>query len=202
LQITSLSAQQNINQGFVMSDPFLGEIRAVGFNFAPRGWALCDGSLLSIAQETALYELLGTQFGGDGKTTFGLPDLRGRSPVGIGSGPGLSPVVMGDKLGQEVVTIKPSQMPTHTHLASTMSPCTTSNGSQTNPENNIPAVTVLEDGRTQLPSYALASDADGYMALAAVNVDPAGGGAPMEIRNPYLGTNFIIATVGLFPSRG
>jgi len=184
-----------------MSDPFLGEIRAVGFDYAPRGWALCDGSLLSIAPNAALYELLGTKFGGNGTTTFGLPDLRGRNPVGIGSGPGLNPIFMGDKLGQEVVTIQPSQMPTHTHLASTMSPCSTSNGSQPSPGNNIPAVTVLEDGRTQLPSYALASEANAYMALAAVNVDPAGNGAPMAIRNPYLGTNFIIATVGLFPSR-
>lgn len=184
-----------------MSDPYLGEIRTVGFDYAPRGWALCDGSLLEIAPNTALFSLLGTKFGGDGKTTFGLPDLRGRSPVGIGSGPGLSPILLGDKLGQEIVTIDSSQMPKHTHVAGTMPPCSTSNGSQTSPANNIPAVTVLEDGRTQSASYALASEANDYMALTAVNVEPAGNGTPMGIRNPYLGVNFIIAMVGEFPQR-
>jgi len=100
-----------------MSDPFLGEIRMVGFNFAPRGWAMCQGQLLSIAQNNALFALLGTLYGGDGQTTFGLPDYRGRSPVGMGQGPGLSAVVQGEMAGTENVTLTLNQMPMHNHVA-------------------------------------------------------------------------------------
>jgi microcystin-dependent protein len=189
------------NQESVMSDPYLGEIRAVGFNFAPAGWALCDGSLLPIASNTALFSLLGTSFGGNGTTNFGLPDLRGRSPVGFGEGPGLDPVSLGQKLGQEYVQILASQMPAHTHAASTMDGCSTSNGTQVSPEGNIPAVTVLEDGRTQLASYTDASSANGYSGLSTVKVEPAGGGDALGIRNPSVGANFIIATAGEFPAR-
>src|SRR5688572_6320685 len=98
-----------------MSEPFLGEIRMVGFNFAPQGWAFCQGQLMSIAQNSALFSLLGTTFGGDGQTTFALPDYRGRSSVGMGSGPGLTNIVQGEKSGTENVTILSTQMPVHTH---------------------------------------------------------------------------------------
>ena len=98
-----------------MSEPFLGEIRMVGFNFAPQGWAFCQGQIMSIAQNTALFSLLGTMYGGNGQTTFGLPDLQGRSPVGIGQGPGLSPIVQGEMAGTENVTLLASNMPMHTH---------------------------------------------------------------------------------------
>src|SRR5262247_1539362 len=98
-----------------MSEPFLGQIQPFGFNFAPTGWATCDGQILSIAQNTALFSLLGTTFGGNGQTTFGLPDLRGRVPIGQGQGPGLANYTLGQTGGQETVTLITSQMPQHTH---------------------------------------------------------------------------------------
>ena len=101
-----------------MGDQFLGEIRMVGFSFAPVGWALCDGSLLPISQYQALFSLLGVTFGGNGTTTFGLPDLRGRAPVGMGSGPNLAPITQGELAGNENVTLSTQQMPNHTHLLS------------------------------------------------------------------------------------
>src|SRR3569833_1354169 len=100
----------------MMGDQFIGEIRMVGFNFAPAGWALCDGSLLPIAQYQALFALLGSMFGGNGTTTFGLPDLRGRAPVGMGNGPNLTPVSQGQLAGSESATLSPGQMPMHTHI--------------------------------------------------------------------------------------
>lgn len=101
-----------------MSEPFLGEIRMVGFNYAPVGWAFCAGQMLAIAQNSALFALLGTTYGGNGVSTFGLPDLRGRGPVGMGSGPGLQPVVQGQMAGTENVTLTAAQMPQHGHPAS------------------------------------------------------------------------------------
>src|SRR6476620_7519707 len=98
-----------------MSEPFIGEIRIFGFNFAPRGWAFCNGQILSIAQNTALFSLLGTTFGGNGQTTFALPDLRGRVPIHTGQGPGLSPVTLGMVPGTEMVTLLQSNMPAHRH---------------------------------------------------------------------------------------
>ena len=100
-----------------MADPFLGEIRVTGFNFAPRGWALCDGQLLPINQNTALFALLGTQFGGNGQTTFALPDLRGRVPIHQGQGPGLTPRTIGETGGAESATLNVAQLPPHTHTA-------------------------------------------------------------------------------------
>ena len=102
-----------------MAEPFIGQIIMSGFNFAPRGYATCDGQLLSIAQNTALFSLLGTQFGGDGRVTFGLPDLRGRVPVHQGQGPGLTNRVMGEESGQETHTLISTEMPMHNHLFST-----------------------------------------------------------------------------------
>src|SRR4051812_7800649 len=101
-----------------MSEPFIGEIRVVGFNFAPRGWAMCNGQLMSIAQNTALFSLLGTQFGGDGRVTFGLPDLRGRVPLGQGQGPGLPNYTIGELAGEAAHTLISNEMPMHNHLVS------------------------------------------------------------------------------------
>ena len=100
-----------------MSEPFVGEIRIFGFNFAPRGWALCAGQLLSISQNTALFSILGTNYGGNGTSNFGLPDMRGRIPLGSGQGPGLSPVAVGEQSGTESVTVVVSNMPVHRHGA-------------------------------------------------------------------------------------
>jgi len=104
-----------------MADPFVGEIRIFGFNFAPRGWAFCDGQLLPISQNTALFSLLGTFYGGDGKSTFALPDMQGNAPVGAGDGPGLSPRFLGETAGSSSVTLLVSEIPLHNHLFNVLS---------------------------------------------------------------------------------
>ncbi len=173
-----------------MSEPFIGEIRMVGFNFAPRGWALCDGQLLSIAQNNALFALLGTQFGGDGRTTFGLPDLRGRAAMHAGSGPGLSLRRIGDKFGQESVTLVASQMPAHTHAAAASS----GSGNANSPIGRIWS----KDAGVQSATYT-GNAPDGTMAANAIT--NAGGGQGHDNMPPVLVVNFVIALVGLFPSR-
>lgn len=184
-----------------MSDPFIGEVRAVGFNFAPRGWLLCAGQLLAISQNTALFSLLGTTFGGDGVRTFALPDYQGRSPVGMGNGLGLTPIVQGEVAGSENVTILTTQMPVHTHLATAAQTGSDANATAASPSGAVAAITTLEDGRTQLNSYGTPATSPVPMAPIVVTVQPAGGSQPVAIRNPFLGTNFIIATEGIFPSR-
>src|SRR5579875_2732614 len=116
-------------------NPFLGELRLVGFNFAPQGWAFADGAILSIQQNTALFSLLGTTYGGNGATTFALPDLRGRVPVGMGNGPGLTPATIGENFGVESVTLLTTQIPSHTHGVN----ANTAKGNQPNPIGHYPA---------------------------------------------------------------
>ncbi len=187
-----------------MSDPFLGEIRQVGFNFAPRGWAFCDGQLLPIAQNTALFSLLGTQYGGDGRTTFALPDLRGRSPVGIHHGPGLSPIEIGEKGGTESVTLNQTQMPSHEHSAEArIAIPANSTSADTNP---APATnSVLGPASNSGRPGALYSNETPNTTLqpfnSPVTVQSSGGGQPVQTRNPFLGMNFVIAVEGIFPSR-
>ena len=179
-----------------MSDPFLGEIKMVGFNFAPRGYALCDGSLMSISVNTALFSLLGTTFGGNGTVTFGLPDLRGRSPVGVGQGPGLSSIEQGELAGSEDVTILISQMPAHNHLL-TVAGTATEPAVTPSATNNVLGASGAGPGSASVWSTAL----NGPVPLAPNQVGLAGASQPLAVRNPYLGTNFIIATEGIFPSR-
>ncbi len=183
-----------------MSDPFVGEIRVVGFNFPPKGWAFCDGHLLPIQQYSALFALLGTTFGGNGTTTFALPDYRGRSPVGMGNGPGLAAVIQGQMAGSQSVTILSTQMPVHTHTATGLESAFTGDGTVMSPQGAIPAVGV-DSARGQCTGYAPASAADVTMAPFAITVQPAGGNQPLPILNPFLGSNFIIALEGIFPSR-
>jgi microcystin-dependent protein len=195
-----------------MSEPFLGEIRAVGFSYAPSGWALCDGRALSISQNNALFALLGTTFGGDGTTNFNLPDLRGRSMVGIGTGPGLTAITQGEKSGGEAVTLTQMQMPVHTHIAS-LSPMTVAAGALNGPgTTSNPSGAVVANfeeggsgGGTTVNSFAAATAANATMAPATVQgtmtINTAGGSQPLPLRNPYNGTNFIIALEGIFPSR-
>lgn len=191
-----------------MSEPFLGEIRMVGFNFAPRGWALCQGQLMSIAQNSALFSLLGTTYGGNGQTTFALPDLRGRSPVGMGQGPGLSPITQGELSGTENVTLTSAQMPMHTHATAATASFAVA-GTPSN-ANATPSTTNNILGASQAggpPSAAIWSDALnnpvtlGNTETVNVTVQPAGESAPFSIRDPYIGTNFVIALEGIFPSR-
>lgn len=179
-----------------MGDQFIGEIRMVGFNFAPVGWALCDGSLLPISQNQALFALLGVTFGGNGTTTFGLPDLRGRAPVGMGNGPNLTPITQGELAGSENASILPAQMPMHTHVLSVAG---TQTGGVNTPSNtnNVLGAAGAGPGSATIWSTALNSP----VALNPAQVGTAGSSQPLPIRNPYLGTNFIIALTGIFPSR-
>lgn len=179
-----------------MSDPFLGEIRMVGFNFNPVGWALCNGQLLPIAQNSALFALLGTTFGGNGTTTFGLPDLRGRAPVGMGNGPGLTPIVQGEQAGVEQVTLLQTQMPTHTHQVAVAGTSTEPASTPSN-ANNVLGASGGGQGNATIWSTALNQP----VPLNPNQVGIAGGSQPFAVRNPYLGTNFIIALQGIFPSR-
>ncbi|HXR06516.1 MAG TPA: tail fiber protein [Candidatus Acidoferrum sp.] len=173
-----------------MSEPFLGEIRMVGFNFAPMGWALCNGQLLAISQNAALFDLLGTQFGGNGTTTFGLPNMQSRVPVHQGQGAGLSPYVMGEQIGSETVALTSTQMPGHSHLIS----CYTGGGNQAGPSGNLPAV---ESTGTSL-DYTNAA-ANGTMNGAMVGIT--GSGQAHANIQPVLCVNFIIALTGIFPAR-
>lgn len=173
-------------------EPFLGEISMVGFTFAPLGWALCNGQLLPINTNTALFSLLGTTYGGNGVTTFALPNFQGRFPTHFGQGPGLSPRSQGEAAGSENVTLIQTQMPAHTHILSANDNTT---GIAATGANNY-LNTKTESGE----SIA----ATGLNAAAGLNVQTisvTGGSQPHENMPPYLVVNFIIALQGIFPSR-
>jgi microcystin-dependent protein len=189
---TALAVVMSCSSPAQASDPFLGQIETFGFNFAPRGWLLCDGQLLSISQNTALFSLMGTTFGGDGRTTFGIPDLRGRVAKHVGTGPGLTPVTWGQRGGAEYTVITVNNMPAHNHLATLHA--TSTDGNQTEPDGHILAGDPRED------QYSNATP-DVTMNAVAVTTDNAGAGQQVAIRNPYIGIYHCIATVGIFPSR-
>lgn len=170
-------------------DPFIGQIILFAGNFAPSGWALCNGQLMSIAQNTALFSILGTTYGGDGVTTFGLPDLRSRVPIHPGQGQGLSPYSLGQKGGVESVTLTSNQMPIHSHGFAPG--CSTDPPSGQNPSNSVPAA---------LDTQAYGSEANANMRPG--NSTNAGGSQAHDNVQPYLSVNFIIALQGIFPSRG
>ena len=178
-----------------MSEPFLGEIRMVGFNFAPRGWALCNGQILSIAQNTALFSLLGTTYGGDGVTTFALPNLQGRLPMHWGNGPGLSPRVIGEQSGSETVTLVSTQIPAHNHMLN----CTTTAGAIDNPSGALLA-TSADANLNPINTY-LAGGAAPNATMANNSIGVAGGSQPHDNMSPFLCVTFIIALSGIFPSR-
>jgi microcystin-dependent protein len=176
-----------------MTEPYLGEIRMFGGNFAPRGWVMCDGQLVSIAENDALYNLLGTTYGGDGVNTFGIPDLRGRVPTHQGSKNGQT-YVMGQLAGTESVSLIANQLPAHYHpVYAASTPGTT----------GVPTTaTMISDqgpaGAT-IFAYAPYNSANAQIALSAASTTVAGGGQPHENRQPYLGVNFILATAGIYP---
>ena len=186
-------------------DPTLGQIQAFGFNFAPRGWAQCNGQIMSIAQNTALFSLLGTMYGGNGQTTFGLPDLRGRSLVGMGQGPGLSNIVQGEVGGTETVTLVITQMPLHNHpLAGTATATGTLKGAtdlgdKANPQGRMLAA--APNMYKTPPGTYVSMYGEAIAVKVAGTTGQAGGSQPFPIRNPYLGMNICIATQGIFPSR-
>jgi microcystin-dependent protein len=171
-----------------MSEPFIGQIQAFGFNFPPRGWATCDGQLLAISSNTALFSLLGTTYGGDGRTTFGLPDLRGRSIVHVGTGPGLDTISWGERAGTYQKNIAVSNLPSHNHSVSV------SVNTGTGEEPNVTSYISNHAG-------AFHEEPTAGTFLGGVNENDVGGGQSMNIRNPYLGMYVCIALVGLFPSR-
>ncbi len=172
-----------------MSDPFIGQIMPVGWSFAARGWTKCDGQLLQISQNTALFSLLGTTYGGDGRTTFGLPDLRGRVAIHQGQGPGLSSYAIGQKGGTEQVTLAVNQMPSHSHTVNS----NTNPGNLTNPANAFPA---SETVGTQ----DIYSDTSNSTMNPAMIANSGGSQAHTNLQ-PYLTINWLIALVGIFPSR-
>ena len=171
-------------------EAFLGSIILFAGNFAPRGWAFCQGQILSIAQNTALFSLLGTTYGGNGQTTFALPDLRGRAPVQQGTGPGLPNVNLGESAGSPTVTLTTGQMPAHNH-----SVAANQNATTTNPSGSVPA----NDARGN-PVNIYAAQPDGTQMNAQM-IGMAGGNQPVNIQNPFLGLNYIICTQGIYPSR-
>ncbi len=172
------------------TEPFIGQIGVFGFSFAPRGWAKCDGQLLSISSSTALFSLLGTTYGGDGRTTFGLPDLRGRTALHQGTGPGLSNRKLGQSAGGETVTLTANSMPTHTHVATLKGSVVAPIGTAT------PTGMVLAAGNKYLPGN---SDTD--MGATSITNANTGGGQAHANMQPYLVINFCIALQGVFPSR-
>ena len=173
-------------------EPFLGQLMAVGFNFPPRGWALCDGQLLSIAANSALFSLLGTAFGGDGRTTFALPDLRSRSIVHVGTGAGLSPISWGERGGAETVTLTVNNLPPHNHQGYINAKIGL--GDETNPNGANGLASATED-------LYFDGAATHQTALGSVQTSNAGGGQSVQIRNPFLGIYVCIALQGIFPSR-
>lgn len=169
-----------------MSEPFLAEVRMVGFNFAPRGWAFCDGQVLPISQNQSLYSLLGTTYGGDGRTSFALPDLRGRTPIHVGSNGGAQHE-LGQKSGEETHTLSANEMPQHTHAL---------HGTNTGNGSASPADNVFANAGTDLYNST-----DSLVDMNAGAVTNVGGGQAHENMQPYLALNFCIALRGLFPSR-
>ena len=179
-----------------MSEPFVAEIRIFAGNFAPRGWAFCDGQLLPISQNTALFSLIGTTYGGDGRTTTALPNLQGRAPMHPGRGPGLTSRRLGQKLGVEAVTLTEAQIPSHSH--------------------NLQGVTdradsIADGGNQPGTNKSLASNAggglysdntDALVDLSGEAIASTGGGHAHNNLQPYLVLNYIIALVGLYPTRG
>ena len=171
-----------------MSEPFVGEIRMFAGNFAPRGWAFCDGQLLAVSQNDALFSLLGTIYGGDGEMTFGLPDMRGRVPIHAGSGPGLSPRSLGAKAGSAKETLTVNQLPSHTHTLN----ATTAAGTDNNPQGKM---------FPESPSVDWYFEIDPTENMASSAITSLGGSRSHTNLMPFLCINFIIALIGIYPSQ-
>jgi microcystin-dependent protein len=172
-------------------DQFVGQVIAVGFNFPPVGWVLCNGQLLSISEYSVLFNLIGTTFGGNGQTNFAVPDLRGRSPLGQGTGPGLPTAVLGQAAGTENVTLNGQQIPAHTHPQMALSAA----GTVSKPASTM----VLANQPTaQISIYGAAAST---VSLAPTSIGSAGSSQPHENRQPFNTVNYIISTEGIYPSQ-
>lgn len=178
-------------------EPTIGEIRLFAGNFAPRSWAFCNGQLLAIAQNSALFSILGTIYGGDGRTTFALPDLRGRAPISPGQGPGLSSINQGQRAGVNTVNLTIQNLPNHNHTLNAEN----ATGTSASPTNNVSAnaQVQLERGGDvfNVNSFGPTPNA----TMGASSVGSTGGSIPVSVQNPYLGINYIICLYGIFPSR-
>jgi microcystin-dependent protein len=190
-----------------MSQPYLGMIILVPYNFAPRGWAFCAGQIMPISQNTALFSLLGTTYGGNGTTTFALPDLRGRVPIGQGQGPGLSDYVLGQVDGAENLSLSVGQLPSHTHAITLGSLAATAraknaSGNRQTPVGNVPAVEASGVTATYSDQAPDASMGAGAIAISGTPAAaPVGSNLPVTILQPSLTMSYCIALVGIFPSR-
>ena len=172
-----------------MSTPFVGEIRMFGGNFAPAGWAFCDGSLIAISENDTLFTLIGTTYGGDGQQTFALPDLRGRLPIHMGQGAGLSSRVIGENGGTETVMLTVPQIPGHTHAFL----------GSTSPASALSPAGAVVASPTNIDLYRPGSTPDQAMASNAIS--PTGGSQPHDNTQPFLCISFIISLFGVFPSQ-
>ena len=188
---TGLTAAPAQAQG---ADPFLGQLILVPYNFCPRGWVAANGQIMAIAQNTALFSLLGTTYGGNGSTTFALPDLRGRQAISAGQGPGLSSVVLGEVAGTENVTLLATQMPIHNHATSLW-------GSLGAPDSERPNKAALATFPLGTKMYDKEGVPEREMVGGSVTNANAGGSQPFSIRDPYLALQYCIAVEGIFPSR-
>ena len=173
---------------------YIASILLFGGNFAPNGWALCQGQILTIAQNTALFSLLGTTYGGNGQTTFALPDFRSRVAIGNGQGPGLSDYVLGEQAGSESTTLTTNNLPLHTHTITPQIKTASSNATSEDPNGNILAT---NDGNI----CAAPNTTNGNMAAGTITLANSGSTIPISLRQPYLGMNYIVCLYGIFPSR-
>lgn len=180
-----------------MSEPFLAEIRVFGFNFAPRGWMTCDGQILAISQNTALFSLLGTTYGGNGQTTFALPNFGSLAPVGQGNGNGLTPYVLGEQTGSPSVTLLSTEMPTHNH------PLTIASSNPNNAAQQVgtPGATAYISGSGPGLAFTTTPLDQVPMSPQAIGISPSNGSQPHENRQPFLALMYCIAVEGVFPTR-
>lgn len=187
--LTALTTSLIASPSIAGENPMIGEIRFVGFNFAPRGWAKCDGQLLAISSNTALFSILGTTYGGDGRTTFGLPDMRGRTPIHPGTGAGLSTYQLGEKSGSELTVLNSTHLPSHSHTVKGVS----TSARTTDSTGNAVART-----RSNLKVY---DNSAPNITLNNATVGNSGASSGMNNMQPYNTMNCIIALEGVFPSR-
>lgn len=174
-----------------MSDPFLGEVRMLPYNFAPRGWATCDGQIIDIAQNQALYAVIGTTYGGDGRVTMGLPRISGGTVVGMGSGPGLETIYWGEKGGQDVVTLTTSQLPEHKHRVA---------GEGVPGTQDMPAENTLFGGESE-PFRTYKANPTEFATMSSYCLAYAGKNVAHENKQPFLTVQYCICLDGVFPSR-